>query len=292
MNFYLTNFFKFKARQRYSPIAIRATILYFTVQNLAELNVMYQFSLSWFYNVFQSCLGNDIETAVRKLSYNENEIKSSLMLGGGGVDSALNLEYFADSNGAKLSAGTLRPAHRAVKTNISSSSSLSVNESTLENDAQTKADFKSDSEFKTYIDAIIYNLTQTVYQAVSWALFAQHQLIFSFSLCVNILKHNESQSVDRISAKGYNFFLNSTLLADMQQDALTNKIKTHPCDLSAISKLFLLDEKILRQLLLLEESLPDCFRHVCTNMIEDYQTTWSQLMTATDPYELMSNIGS
>ena len=46
------------ARQRYSAIATRATILYFSVQNLTELNVMYQFSLAWFYSVFQSCLGN------------------------------------------------------------------------------------------------------------------------------------------------------------------------------------------------------------------------------------------
>lgn len=47
------------ARQRFAPIATRATVLYFTVQNLSELNVMYQFSLAWFYAVFQSCLGAD-----------------------------------------------------------------------------------------------------------------------------------------------------------------------------------------------------------------------------------------
>lgn len=45
------------ARQKFAPIATRATVLYFTVQNLSELNVMYQFSLAWFYAAFQSCLG-------------------------------------------------------------------------------------------------------------------------------------------------------------------------------------------------------------------------------------------
>lgn len=49
------------ARQKYSAIATRASILYFSVQNLTELNVMYQFSLSWFYNVFQSCLGKIVQ---------------------------------------------------------------------------------------------------------------------------------------------------------------------------------------------------------------------------------------
>ncbi len=45
------------ARQKYSAIATRASILYFSVENLTQLNVMYQFSLAWFYSVFQSCLG-------------------------------------------------------------------------------------------------------------------------------------------------------------------------------------------------------------------------------------------
>lgn len=47
------------ARLRFAPAATRAAVLYFTVQNLSELNVMYQFSLAWFYSVFQSCLGDN-----------------------------------------------------------------------------------------------------------------------------------------------------------------------------------------------------------------------------------------
>ena len=59
------------ARQKYSAIATRASILYFSVQNLTELNVMYQFSLSWFYNVFQSCLGKPSHSCFAKLSSNK-----------------------------------------------------------------------------------------------------------------------------------------------------------------------------------------------------------------------------
>ena len=64
------------ARQKYAAIAIRASILYFTVQNLTSLNVMYQFSLSWFYSVFQSCLSGP------------SKKKTSIMIGGEQVDIA------------------------------------------------------------------------------------------------------------------------------------------------------------------------------------------------------------
>lgn len=64
------------ARQKYAAIAVRASILYFTVQNLTSLNVMYQFSLSWFYSVFQSCLSGP------------SKKKTSIMIGGEQVDVA------------------------------------------------------------------------------------------------------------------------------------------------------------------------------------------------------------
>jgi dynein heavy chain len=64
------------ARQKYAAIAVRASILYFTVQNLTSLNVMYQFSLSWFYSVFQSCLSGP------------SKKKTSIMIGGEQVDLA------------------------------------------------------------------------------------------------------------------------------------------------------------------------------------------------------------
>ena len=85
---------------------------------------------------------------------------------------------------------------------------------------------QEDEEFNGHVDQIISTLTHTIYQVVSWAMFAEHKLIFSFSICVNILKHNGPDSGDqKISESEYNFFLNSTLLADMQLDALTEKIE-------------------------------------------------------------------
>jgi dynein heavy chain, axonemal len=40
------------ARNQYKPVAIRATVLYFTVAELAPLNPMYHYSLAWFTALF------------------------------------------------------------------------------------------------------------------------------------------------------------------------------------------------------------------------------------------------
>jgi len=40
------------ARERYRPVAIRATILYFSICGLASVDPMYQYSLQWFTNLF------------------------------------------------------------------------------------------------------------------------------------------------------------------------------------------------------------------------------------------------
>lgn len=43
-------------RQHYLPVATRGAIIYFTLVDLPSLNVMYQFSLQWFVNIFTGCL--------------------------------------------------------------------------------------------------------------------------------------------------------------------------------------------------------------------------------------------
>jgi len=43
-----TNQFIQRSRDIYAPVAYRAAILYFVVQDLQKVNNMYQFSLSWF----------------------------------------------------------------------------------------------------------------------------------------------------------------------------------------------------------------------------------------------------
>jgi dynein heavy chain len=254
------------ARQKYSAIAIRASILYFNVQNLASLNVMYQFSLSWFYTVFQSCLGANKPKKEERGSRPRPSIVIADQQGLG----------FADTDAETHAAGAVRPGLLSKH-----STSLSIKST-----SSSEAIFSSESEFQNYIESIILRLTLTVYQVVSWGLFAEHQLIFSFSVCVNILRHPDYPPNERISQREYNFFLNSTLMADMHQDSLSQKIKTLG-DFKIFSELAL-DEKILRQLLLLEEMNSEKFNNLCLNMLDNHETLWREFMSVKDPYKFMS----
>jgi len=48
----------------YAPVAYRAAILYFVVQDLQKVNHMYQFSLNWFRSVFIKSL--DLTNAMKE----------------------------------------------------------------------------------------------------------------------------------------------------------------------------------------------------------------------------------
>ena len=57
---------------------------------------------------------------------------------------------------------------------------------------------QTDSQLKEYIESMIAYLTETVWKVVSWGLFVEHQLIFSFSLCINILKHETNSFASQV----------------------------------------------------------------------------------------------
>ncbi|OAJ44270.1 hypothetical protein BDEG_27524 [Batrachochytrium dendrobatidis JEL423] len=44
------------AREKYRPVAIRGSVLYFVIADLAEIDPMYQFSLKYFANLFNNCI--------------------------------------------------------------------------------------------------------------------------------------------------------------------------------------------------------------------------------------------
>jgi dynein heavy chain len=254
------------ARQRYSPIATRASILFFSVQNLASLNVMYQFSLNWFYNIFQSCLGG-ISSGLNEASLNSFSYVQQR-------PSIIDVEEILS---AKIKSANLN--NRPVSAGSTSTD--------LYEYSQSQKLFTSEDEFNDYIESVMMHLTYTVYQVASWALFARHKLIFSFSLSLNILKHNQNMSSQKISKKGYNFFLNSSLMADMHQEALSSKISKLE-NLNVINEL-LIDEKKLRQLLLLEETIPIKFSGLTSNMQTNSNLLWKKFMSIKDPYHFMSN---
>ena len=47
-----------KTRMGYAPIAVHSSILFFSIADLANIEPMYQYSLSWFINLFIMSIDN------------------------------------------------------------------------------------------------------------------------------------------------------------------------------------------------------------------------------------------
>ena len=63
------------AREKYLPVAIRGSLLYFVIADLAEIDSMYQFSLKYFKNLFNACIvasekSDDLEIRIQILCRN------------------------------------------------------------------------------------------------------------------------------------------------------------------------------------------------------------------------------
>ncbi|XP_071080158.1 dynein axonemal heavy chain 6-like [Haliotis cracherodii] len=50
-----------QARKRYLPVATRGAVLYFVLAELATIDVMYQFSLDWFQDMFTACITSNAD---------------------------------------------------------------------------------------------------------------------------------------------------------------------------------------------------------------------------------------
>ena len=63
------------AREKYRPVAVRGSLLYFVMADLAEIDSMYQFSLKYFKNLFNACIlesekSEDLQVRINTLCKN------------------------------------------------------------------------------------------------------------------------------------------------------------------------------------------------------------------------------
>lgn len=56
------------SREQYLPVATRGAVLYFVLTDLAYVDVMYQFSLPWFTDLFENCIASAQETSQNQRS--------------------------------------------------------------------------------------------------------------------------------------------------------------------------------------------------------------------------------
>ncbi|OCT79469.1 dynein heavy chain 14, axonemal [Xenopus laevis] len=106
------------------------------------------------------------------------------------------------------SAGTIRPQSKQRSTDRQTGPNEELN---IDNDRR-----------KNHINNIIDTLTENIYKIVSCALFTEHQLCFSFTLTVNIMRNSSGSnsrepsgdSLGFVPSADWEFFLHSRLLAD------------------------------------------------------------------------------
>jgi dynein heavy chain len=164
-------------------VATRGATLYFVLADLAGIDVMYQFSLEWFQNLFIDCIES--------------------------VNIAESLPSSAHS--AKRLSGTIRPDSNDGRP-ISASSRRS-----------------SKVDLSKHMTAMIDRLTGSLYQIVSVAMFAHHQLMFSFMLCTSIMRSHAKYGSPLMHKPGsldeleWTVFLQGAIMASMMdEDALAN----------------------------------------------------------------------
>ncbi|CAF0983043.1 unnamed protein product [Adineta steineri] len=161
------------ARECYLSLAKRGSLLYFLINYLSRLNVMYQFSLTWFQRTFLSCildrdttrrmsmtnLAPDVETVQRYMQKRRRSSVFSLPL------QSPRRSFSEESPDDTGPPPVLSRMRRNTKHFIP-----------MVNPQQRTATLR----------ILVDRLTYTIYQLVSWSLFAEHQLLFSFLLTTAI----------------------------------------------------------------------------------------------------------
>ncbi|XP_022090728.1 dynein heavy chain 6, axonemal-like isoform X2 [Acanthaster planci] len=150
------------ARKKYLPVATRGAVLYFVLADLAGIDVMYQFSLPWFQDMFRTC--------INLAHHNPSDSRPS---SGGGSSKPLS---------GRIRPSSARNSPDLVKGGPAGRDSplpVAVNRSMLKGQELTK-----------HLMKMVDYLTGSIYRVVSKALFAHHQLVFSFMLCTSIMRSN------------------------------------------------------------------------------------------------------
>ncbi|XP_032239531.2 dynein axonemal heavy chain 6 isoform X3 [Nematostella vectensis] len=172
------------SREKYLPVAARGAILYFVLTDLSSLDVMYQFSLPWFTNLFANCVESSKDVSAE-------ETRHSPVPPG--------------------SAGTLRPYRKA-----NTGKRLSIVQRAGFKRRMTVSRPKDDSSLSEYLTALVDLITENVYRVVSHALFARHKLTFSFMLCTSILMQDKwatRGTLRSITEEEWIFFLRGSTVA-------------------------------------------------------------------------------
>ena len=167
------------ARQCYVSLAKRGSLLYFLINHLSRLNIMYQFSLTWFQRTFHSCILD--RDPSRRMSMTN-------------ITPDLDpLQRYAKQRrrSSLLSTFVQSPRH-----SISEESTFESTSTKMRRGTKAFASTITPQQRAATLRIMVDRLTYTIYQLVSWSLFAEHQLLFSFLLTTTIEReaHNDERT--------------------------------------------------------------------------------------------------
>jgi dynein heavy chain len=167
-------------------------------------------------------------------------------------------------------------------------------------------------DLNTHMAQMIERLTVQVYRIVSVALFAAHQLLFSFLLCSSIMRSDTTSSGERIEEAEWATFLQGPILANMLDAEVLKKFdgKTLTRINFSISILRFIDlgltpmqrlecenkgttiprpqwvtNAMWRQCQYLEATF-DVFSLLCLSIV-NFHSQWNHFLASDDPYSLM-----
>lgn len=170
-------------------VAIRGAVLYFVLADLSLIDVMYQFSLAWFEDMFTTCINSSSGTdAIQPPS----------------------------SIGNAMLSESLHP---------SSAIGIKVDDASIRNSRTPEVP----EDLESHMNAIIQILTRSVYRVVSMALFTQHQLTYSLMLCTSVMRANakyvtSADATDMIPELDWEIFLHGHILCKTMKAGKHNEM--------------------------------------------------------------------
>lgn len=193
------------ARKKYLPVATRGSTLYFVLADLSGIDVMYQFSLDWFQDMFTAAISGDVSIKAQQRR------KSSLA--GGMVGTPRKFSVTA----RKLST---EPDVNVRKSSVDLEKRQSKQLGTSETEAGGLE--PGPLELKKHMLDMIDRLTFSIYRVVSVALFSRHQLTFSTILATSIMRANakfdDIANIGAIPEFEWIVFLQGSILANMMDE--------------------------------------------------------------------------
>ena len=160
------------ARQCYVSLAKRGSMLYFLINDLSRLNIMYQFSLTWFQRTFHSCI-LDRDTT-RRMSM------TNLM-----IDADPWQRLAKQRRRSSLLSSVLHSPRHSISEDYPTDQ-LPLNVSKVRRNTKPFVSTVNPQQRAHALSTMVDRLTFTIYQLVSWSLFAEHQFLFSFLLTTTI----------------------------------------------------------------------------------------------------------